>query len=201
VLAFPELFFYLFATIAVLSAVGVVVSSNPVKATLLLVLTFAACAGIWLLLRAEFLAIMLILVYVGAVMVLFLFVVMMLDINLTSLKQRVSSYLPLGVMVMLVIFAELTWVFLSDTPTSVSSDKISSENVGNTLLLGELMFTEHLYSFELAALILLVAMILALVLTLGNFNQTPSKNLDVAKQVRVSSKDRLKIIKMESEDG
>ena len=196
---FPELFFYVFASMAIISAISVVVSANPVKATLSLVLTFISCAGIWLLLQAEFLAIMLILVYVGAVMVLFLFVIMMLDINISSLRQRASKYLPLGIIVILCIFAQLAWVFLTDAPMSTNTDMLDKQG-NNTLWLGKLMFTEYLYGFELAALILLIAMILALVLTLGNFNQTPSKNLDVSKQVQVLSKDRLKIIKMDSEE-
>jgi NADH-quinone oxidoreductase subunit J len=193
-----KLLFYVFAATAVLASFGVIGSRNPVRAALFLVLAFVATAGIWLLLQAEFLGIVLILVYVGAVMVLFLFVIMMLDINLIPLREGFTRYLPLGIAVGVVVLAEMSLVLnpqffgLEHFPSPVALAVGDS----NTKMLGQLLFTEYLYAFELAAVLLLLAIVAAIVLTLRRRNRHEALYQDIGAQVRVQASDRLTMVKM-----
>lgn len=191
--------FYVFALTAVFASLGVIGSRNPVRAALFLVLAFVATAGVWLLLQAEFLGIVLILVYVGAVMVLFLFVIMMLDINLTPLKEGFARYLPIGIVVALVLLAEMavvlnpTFFGLENFPSPVALAATDS----NTKMLGQLLFTEYLFAFELAAVLLLLSIVAAIVLTLRRRHQSEALYQDVGAQIRVQASDRLTMVKME----
>jgi NADH-quinone oxidoreductase subunit J len=196
---FLEIVFYFFSAILVLSALGVITSRNPVHAALLLVLAFFTSAGIWLLLGAEFLAITLVLVYVGAVMVLFLFVVMMLDINLDSLREGYWKWFPFGALLAVVLAAEVVMVLINK---SFGIDQIPvppphAPDYSNTKELGLLIYTEYVYAFELAAVILLVAMVAAIALTLRS--RSNRKFLDSAEQVAVKRKDRVRMVSMPSE--
>ncbi len=198
-MSFPEISFYFFATVLVLSALGVITSRNPVHAVLLLVLAFFTSAGLWLMLGAEFLAITLVLVYVGAVMVLFLFVVMMLDINLDRLREGFWKWFPFGALLALVMAAEVAMVLINK---SFGIDQMPvppphAADYSNTKELGRLIYTEYVYAFELAAVILLVAMVAAIALTLRR--RSGSKFLDPAQQVVVKRKDRVRIVSMPSE--
>jgi NADH-quinone oxidoreductase subunit J len=198
-MTFNEIVFYFFSAILILAALGVITSRNPVHAALLLVLAFFTSAGIWLQLQAEFLAIVLVLVYVGAVMVLFLFVVMMLDINLARLREGFWSYLPLGALVALLLVAEMVIVLggryagFADAPAPPPLPA----GYSNTKELGRLVYTEYVYPFEIAALILLVAIISAIALTLRRRKQ--SKYQDPAQQIAVRSRDRVRIVSMRAE--
>ena len=190
------LLFYFFAAALVGSALAVITVRNPVHAVLFLVLAFFTSAAIWLLLEAEFLAITLVLVYVGAVMVLFLFVVMMLDINIAVLREGFIRYLPLGVVVALVMIAELTAVvgaknFGLDV---VAAPVRHGADYSNTKELGRVLYTDYVYAFELAAVILVVAIIAAIALTLRR--RPDSKYQDIAKQVAVKRDERVRLVKM-----
>ena len=195
-----ELFlFYSFAAVLIGSAMAVVTVRNPVHAVLFLVLAFFTSAAIWLLLEAEFLAITLVLVYVGAVMVLFLFVVMMLDINITVLREGFIRYLPLGVVVALVMVAELTAIvgaknFGLDV---VAAPVRHGADYSNTKELGRVLYTEYVYAFELASVVLVVAIIAAIALTLRRRPDTKYQN--IAKQVSVKREDRVRLIKMSAQ--
>ena len=196
---FLEIIFYSFSAILVLSALGVITSRNPVHAALLLVLAFFTSAGLWLLLGAEFLAITLVLVYVGAVMVLFLFVVMMLDINLDRLREGYWKWFPFGALLAVVMAAEVVMVLINK---SFSIDQMPvppphAPDYSNTKELGRLIYTEYVYTFELAAVILLVAMVAAIALTLRS--RSKRKFLDPSKQVAVKKKDRVRMVAMPSE--
>jgi NADH-quinone oxidoreductase subunit J len=192
-----EVLFYIFGTILVLAALGVIVSRNPVYSALSLVLCFVTSAAIWLLIEAEFLAVVLVLVYVGAVMVLFLFVVMMLDINLEELRTGFTRYAWLGWLTALAVIVEIVgvvWVRgigidVSKSPTPTAAD------YSNTL--GSVMYTKYAYPFELAAMLLLVAIVAAISLTMRK--RPGLKVQDIGKQVAVNAKDRVRIVKMESE--
>jgi NADH-quinone oxidoreductase subunit J len=197
---FETVTFYIFATILLIAALAVVTSRNPVHAALFLVLAFFTASAIWMLLRAEFLAITLVLVYVGAVMVLFLFVVMMLDINLDRLREGFWSYLPLGATVGILMVAEMALVlggryfdFMLPKP------KDYSITYSNTKELGRLLYTDYMFAFEIAAVVLLVAIIAAIALTLRQ--RKDSKGQDPSEQVRVRRADRVRIVSMPSEDG
>jgi NADH-quinone oxidoreductase subunit J len=162
--------FYLFAAVAVASAVMVVTARNPVHSVLFLILAFFNAAALFVLMGAEFLAMILVIVYVGAVAVLFLFVVMMLDINLAELREGFARYLPVGALVGLVLLAELllvagSWVFAPEAPNAVSDKLVAAEGVTNAHALGLVLYTKYVYLFQAAGLILLVAMIGAIVLT------------------------------------
>ena len=194
----PKTFlFYVFAVITVLSALRVVTARNPVHAALFLVLTFCTAAAIWMLLKAEFLAITLVLVYVGAVMVLFLFVVMMLDINLDQIRQGFWRNLPVALFVGVVVVLELAAVLMHvfsgvrdvDAPPTPAG-------YSNTKALGTLLYTEYVYPFEIAAVILLVAIVAAIALTLRGRKDT--KYNDPSAAVRVRAADRVRIVKMPS---
>ncbi|MBS57418.1 MAG: NADH:ubiquinone oxidoreductase subunit J [Chloroflexi bacterium] len=193
-----QIIFYIFGAMLLLSATMVVVIKNPIHAALFLVLSFFSSAAIWLLLNAEFLAIALVLVYVGAVMVLFLFVVMMLDINLSTLREGFARYFPLGIVIaflMVIIMGVIVSsdYFVTDTYTKIDT-LISSSN---TKLLGYTIYTNYLYQFEIAGAILLVAIIAAISLSMSKSKITKSTHPD--EQVTVKKEDRLRVIKMKTE--
>jgi NADH-quinone oxidoreductase subunit J len=189
------LFFWIFAVITVLSAFKVISSRNPVHSALYLVLTFISCAAIWILLRAEFLAITLVLVYVGAVMVLFLFVVMMLDINIDKMREGFWKNLGVAGFVGLLILIELSLVlFHSFKGVRASDAPALPANYSNTKALGALLYTEYVLAFEVAAVILLVGMVSAIALTLRR--RKDSKYFSPTDAVRTKAKDRLRIVKM-----
>ncbi|SES92684.1 NADH dehydrogenase subunit J [Nitrosomonas marina] len=196
---FQDFIFYFFSTVLIASALGVITVRNPVYSALLLVLAFVTCAGIWLLLEAEFLAITLVLVYVGAVMVLFLFVVMMLDINLEKLKEGFWKWFPLGGLVALVMVVEIAMIMFGQhfSLEEMPAPEPKAADYSNTKELGRLLYTEYVYAFELAAVLLLVAMIAAIALTLRH--REDKKTLDIAKQVNVKKTERLRIVSMQAE--
>jgi NADH-quinone oxidoreductase subunit J len=196
---FNELIFYGFSAILVGSAIGVITARNPVHAALLLVLAFCTSAAIWMQLQAEFLAITLVLVYVGAVMVLFLFVVMMLDINMARLREGFWSYLPLGALVALLLVAEMVLVLAGRFSgfSGVPNPPALPADYSNTKELGRLIYTEYVYPFEIAAVILLVAIIAAIAITLRRRKE--SKYIDPARQIEVRRQDRVRIVSMPSE--
>ena len=168
-MSFPDIIFYFFSTVLVSSALGVITARNPVHSALLLVLAFFTSSGLWLLLEAEFLAITLVLVYVGAVMVLFLFVVMMLDINLIRLREGFLKWFPFGALLALVMAAEMAMVLMGKqfgAGGNAGSASARGADYSNTKELGRLIYTEYVYAFELAAVILLVAIVAAIALTL-----------------------------------
>jgi len=194
---FETVVFYVFATLTVLSALRVITATNPVHAVMFLVLAFISASGIWLLLEAEFLAITLVLVYVGAVMVLFLFVVMMLDINLLRLREGFWRWLPFGAALAGLMAFEMIWVLgSSETSGSMTAVKHAAD-YSNTKELGRLIYTDYVYPFEIAAVILLVAMVAAIALTLRR--RKDAKSQEVHKQVSVKKSDRLRIISMRAE--
>lgn len=196
---FQTVVFYFFSTVLVLSALRVITARNPVHAALFLVLTFFTAGGIWMLLRAEFLAIALVMVYVGAVMVLFLFVVMMLDINLDRIREGFWSYLPVGAVIGLLMVVEMAIVLggkyfgLEGMPAPADP----GEGYSNTKELGRLLYTEYVYPFELASIVLLVAMIAAIALTLRKRSNV--KVVDPAAQIAVKRDDRVRIVSMRAE--
>ncbi|MEJ1164560.1 NADH-quinone oxidoreductase subunit J [Variovorax sp. CCNWLW186] len=188
--------FYLFAAVLLFAAFRVITARNPVYAALYLVLAFFQASAIWLLLRAEFLAISLVLVYVGAVMVLFLFVVMMLDINVDGLRQGFWKHFPLAAGVGALIALEMAAVLmggfrLAEPPRAGAA---VAANSSNTLELGKLLYSEYLYPLEIAAVILLVAIVAAIALTLRT--RKDSKYVNPSDQVRVKARDRVRIVQM-----
>ncbi len=199
---FTTVLFYLFAAVLVGAAVGVVVARNPVHSALFLVLAFFNSAALWLLLQAEFLAIALVLVYVGAVMVLFLFVVMMLDVNVAALREGFARHAPLGLVVaglMVVEMFQVLWVRRLGEPALLAHAQPAAVEAGvsNTKALGTLLYTQYAYPFQLAAVVLLIAIVAAIALTM---RKRPGLKLqDVSKQVAVTKADRLRIIKVEAE--
>lgn len=188
--------FYVFAIITVTCATAVVTVKNPVHAVLFLVLTFFTSAVIWLTLEAEFLAISLVLVYVGAVMVLFIFVVMMLDINVARLREGFVQYLPIGLAVAAIMLGLMLNVVTSDLfVLETGIDPIpKAADYSNTKALGGVLYTEHVFAFEIAAVILLVAIIAAISLTM---RKRPKTKYQVpSEQIKVRKADRLRIVKM-----
>ena len=196
---FETLVFYFFSAILLFAGARVITARNPVHAALFLVLAFFTAAGLWLMLEAEFLAITLVLVYVGAVMVLFLFVVMMLDINLDKLREGFWDYLPLAATVALLMVIEMAVVLggKSFGLLAAPAPQAHAANYSNTKELGRLLYTEYVYPFEIAAVILLVAIVAAIALTLRRRKETKSQN--PAEQVRVQRKDRVRLVAMASE--
>ncbi len=194
-----EVLFYIFSTILVAAALGVIASRNAVYSALSLVLCFVTSAAIWLLVEAEFLAVVLVLVYVGAVMVLFLFVVMMLDVDLEELREGFVRYAWLGwltaaaviVEIVGVVWARQLGVDISKVPVPVAAD------YSNTRELGMILYTKYAYPFELAAVILLVAIVAAIALTMRK--RPGLKVQDINRQVATRSRDRLRIIKMDAQ--
>jgi len=198
-MSIAEIIFYAVSAVLVVAALGVITARNPVHAAMFLVFAFFNSAILWLLMEAEFLAIVLVLVYVGAVMVLFLFVVMMLDINVAQLREGFTRYAPLGFIIAGVVVAEIAsvvWVRSLGVEPGATVPAMPSAG-GNTRALGELLYTKYLYPFELAAVILLLAMVAAIVLTMRH--RTGLKTQDVAAQVSVRAKDRIRIVKMDAE--
>ena len=195
-----EILFWVFAAILSVSALAMITVRNPVHAALLLVLCFFTSAAIWLLMEAEFLAVVLILVYVGAVMVLFLFVVMMLDINVEEVRARVTRYALFGAIVAGVVVFEIVSVVWTRSGSGTNVDAVAASlpaNHSNTAELGQLLYTEYVYPFELAAVLLLVAIVAAISLTMRK--RAGLKQQNIAKQVAVRREDRIRIVKMPSE--
>jgi NADH-quinone oxidoreductase subunit J len=196
---FKTFVFYVLSAIMVFAALRVITARNPVQAALFLVLAFFTAGGIWLLLSAEFLAIVLIMVYVGAVMVLFLFVVMMLDINLDRLRQGFWSYLPVGALIGILLVVEMALVLggryfgLEAMPEPPATQA----GYSNTRELGRLLYTDYVYPFELASLLLLVAMIVAVTLTLRK--RKGVRYLNPSEQVSVKRADRVELVSMAAE--
>jgi NADH-quinone oxidoreductase subunit J len=197
-MTFQSIIFYVFAATLILSALRVITARNPVHAAMFLVLSFFTAAALWLLIYAEFLAITLVLVYVGAVMVLFLFVVMMLDINFDKLREGFWRHLPVAATVAILMAAQMALLLWGTAlKLHTASPGAPAAVASNTKNLGRILYTEYLLPFELAAVVLLVAMVAAIALTFRGRRNVKSQ--DIAAQVRVKSKDRLKIIAMRAE--
>ncbi len=198
------IFFYLFATITVASAFMVISVRNPVHAVLFLILAFVNSAGLFMLAGAEFLALLLIVVYVGAVAVLFLFVVMMLDVDFAELRQGLLQYLPVGGLVAFIVLAELlmvlgSWAFAPGTGTAVVQPIPDMADVSNIEALGNILYTRYVFFFQIAGLILLVAMIGAIVLTLQH--RPNVRRQDISEQVARTPETAIEVRKVESGKG
>ena len=193
-----NILFYLYAATLVGAALGVVLARNSVHSAMFLVLAFFTSSGLWLLLGAEFLAIVLVLVYVGAVMVLFLFVVMMLDINIAQMKEGFTRYAPLGALIALIVIAEIAYaVWYRPLDLNLLGAARVVEDPSNTHSLGTVLYTVYVYPFQLAAVLLLLAIVAAITLTM---RQRPNlKKQDISAQVAVRKADRLQIVQVASE--
>ncbi len=192
------LLFYGFAAILVIAALGLITSRNPVHSALFLVLAFFQSSMLWLLMEAEFLAVVLLLVYVGAVMVLFLFVVMMLDINMERMREGYTRYMPLGIGVAVVVILEIgnvIWFRSQDLPF-LTVPEPHPAGYSNTKELGSVLYTEYVYAFELAAFVLLLAIVAAITLTMRR--RPGLKTQNIAEQVTVRREDRVRLVQMES---
>lgn len=198
-MGFEKIVFYAFSAIMIIAALAVVSLRHSVKAVLSLVVCFFAAAAIWMMLEAEFLSVSLILVYVGAVMVLFLFVVMMLDVDYAAIKQGFTRYLPIGVIAVLAFFGAMYLLIHSGifNAQNVPVPAPHPADYSNIRELGLLMYTQYFYPFELAAIILLVAIIAAISLTFRGTKQRKVQN--VAEQVKTRKSDRLRVVKMAAE--
>lgn len=197
-MSYKEIIFYVFAAILVFAALRVITVRNPVHAALFLVLTFFTSAVLWLLLEAEFLAIALVLIYVGAVMVLFLFVVMMIDINIGRIRSGFSRYLPVGIAVALVMVTEMGLI-VGSRFFEVQGPKPAPADFSNTEALGRVLYTQYVYPFEIAAVILLVAIIAAIVLTMRHRPQLKYQN--PAAQIKVRSEARMRLVDLRQDKG
>ena len=196
---FPLILFAGWSGVLIAAAVGVILARNPVHSVLFLVLCFVISAAIWLLLQAEFLAVALVLVYVGAVMVLLLFVVMMLDINVERMREGLTRYAPLGILIGLLLAAQLSsvwWLRRSGLDLAPPSESLVFEE-GNTKALGSLLYSEHLYAFEIAGYILLLAIVGAITLTLRR--RRGLRLQQVSEQVAVRAGSRVRLVKMPAE--
>lgn len=196
--------FYLFASITVASAVMVISSRNPVHSVLFLILAFFNSAGLFVLMGAEFLAMILVVVYVGAVAVLFLFVVMMLDVNVAEMREGFLQYLPIGLLVGIVLLAELAlvggaWVLTPEIEASVAQPTAPPSEISNTEALGRILYTDYVYLFQASGLILLVAMIGAIVLTLRSREGVKRQN--IAKQNAKTRGEAVTLVKVQSGEG
>ena len=196
--------FYIFASVAIASGVMVISARNPVHSVLFLILAFFNSAGLFVLMGAEFLAMILVVVYVGAVAVLFLFVVMMLDINFVELRQGFLRYTPIGALLGIILLAELalifgSWVVVPKTETIVSAPMPPVLEVSNTLALGQLLYTKYIYFFQAAGLILLVSMVGAIVLTLRK--RPGVRKQTIADQIARKRKDTIEVVKVEPGSG
>lgn len=194
-------FFYCFSAVLLFASFRVITAKNPVHAALFLVLAFFQASGIWMLLKAEFLSIALVLVYVGAVMVLFLFVVMMLDINMDKIRDGFWKHFPLAATIGVVIALEMIWVIMGNVrkaePTQMAATAVQAVGqYSNTKELGKLLYTQYLYPVQIAAVILLVAIVAAIALTLRG--RKDSKHVSPHDQIKVKARDRMEIIKMEA---
>jgi NADH-quinone oxidoreductase subunit J len=196
---FTTLAFLVFAAVAVMSAGGVITVRNPVHAALFLVLTFFTVACTWILAGAEFLGVALILVYVGAVMVLFLFVVMMLDVDVEPMREGFVRYLPLGLLVAVVMLIEMLTLIgvKAEFASTFGEDPAAAEGLSNTAWIAHALFTDYLLPFEVAAVILTIAVVAAVMLTLRRRSGTKHQN--PAEQSRVRAQDRVRLIKMTAE--
>lgn len=198
-MGFEKIIFYVLFAITFFSSLGVITARNPVYSVLYLVLTFFTVAMVWVMLEAEFLGIVLVLVYVGAVMVLFIFVVMMLDINLVPLREGFTRYLPVGLFVAMVMIAEMIVVV---GPGNFGSDKYQAlkhtAEYSNTEELGSVLYTVYVYPFEIASVILLVAIVAAISLTLRK--RPENKTIDPAEQIKVKRQERIRMVKMDAEN-
>ena len=195
-----QIIFYLFAAVALISALMVVTQNNPVRCVLFLVVTFFACAVLWLLMSAEFLALILILVYVGAVMTLFLFVVMMLNIDTESIKTHLVRHLPFG----LILVALLTGLLMVAVPEKWYVNAVQKvvspgamQKLSNTEAIGMALFTDYVFAFELAAVLLLTAIVAAI--TLAHTGVHRSKRQNVVQQIMTRKEDRVKLVSMKAE--
>ena len=198
------IFFYLFAGVCIASATMVVTARNPVHSVLFLILAFVNAAGLFMLLGAEFLAMILIVVYVGAVAVLFLFVVMMLDVDFAELRQGFLNYLPIGGVVGAVLLTELlfivgAWVIKPGVPKAITAPIPAASDISNTLALGLVLYTRYVYFFEAAGVILLIAMIGAIVLTLQH--KPDAKRQVIAEQLARRRASAIDIVKVKSGQG
>lgn len=196
---FVSFLFYAFAAILLFAATQVITARNPVHAALFLVLSFFSAAAIWLLLRAEFLAIVLVLVYVGAVMVLFLFVVMMLDINMDKLREGFWGRLPLAAIIGVVVALEMSAVLLKGFMRPDNAGPIPDSTIGQTKALGLEIYTNYVFAFEVAAAILLLAIIAAVALTIRR--RKDIKYVDPSEAVKVKREDRIRIVSMKAESN
>ncbi len=195
-----ELLFYLFGAILIVAALAVISARNPVYSALALVMCFISSAAIWLLLEAEFLAVVLVLVYVGAVMVLFLFVVMMLDVNLAELRQGFTRFAWLGWLTALAVIIEIAGVIWARGGLGIDAARGAAPEpaaYSNTLELGSVLYTWYAYPLELAAMVLLVAIVAAITLTMRR--RAGLKQQDIGAQVAVRRSERLRIVKMAPE--
>jgi NADH-quinone oxidoreductase subunit J len=196
---FTTVLFYVFSAILIFAATRVITDRNPVHAALYLVLSFFSSAAIWMLLKAEFLAIVLVLVYVGAVMVLFLFVVMMLDITLGNVREGFWRYFPLAATVGVIIVLEMAAVLFRGFWAPDVQAPAAAAMIGDTAALGRLIYTEYIYAFEIAALLLLVAIVAAVALTLRR--RKDSRYFDPGAAVKVKRGDRIRIVSMKPESN
>ena len=198
-MTFEQILFYLFSAVLLTAAIGMVTVRNPVYAALCLILSFFTTAVLWLLLEAEFLGIVLVLVYVGAVMVLFLFVIMMLDINAVVLREGFARYLPVGLLVAVTIAVEMILVLQRSGFDSGTYQVAAAHaaDYSNTKELGQVLYSQYLYPFEIAGVVLLVAIIAAIMLTLRQRTGVLKQNID--QQLRVKAEERVKLVKMKSE--
>jgi NADH-quinone oxidoreductase subunit J len=197
-------FFYLFSAVLIASGAMVIGARNPVHSVLFLILAFVNAAGLFVLLGAEFLAMILIVVYVGAVAVLFLFVVMMLDVDFVELRQGFLDYLPVGALVGVVVLAELllvlgSWVFAPDALSNISAPVPPPDGLSNTAAIGQILYTRYVYFFQAAGMVLLVAMVGAIVLTLRH--KEGVKRQSVAAQIARSPATAIEVRKVESGKG
>jgi len=199
------IFFYAFASVLVLSAAMVISARNPVHSVLFLILAFFNAAGLFVMLGAEFIAMILVIVYVGAVAVLFLFVVMMLDINFTELRRGMMQHAPVGAMVGGVLLSEFIWMYMAWSSAPAAASRVAypipvpEAGISNTHALGMVLYTEYVFLFQIAGLILLVAMIGAIVLTLRS--RPGVRRQSVEAQVNRNAKDVLKIEKITTGSG
>jgi NADH-quinone oxidoreductase subunit J len=198
-MSFQTFVFYAFSAILVFAGLRVITTRNPVHAALWLVLSFFSAAGVWLLLQAEFLAIALVLVYVGAVMVLFLFVVMMLDVNFDKMRERFKSYIPVAATVGILVLVEMALVLVGGYlgGERTVAPPAAAAGYSNTRALGLQIYTDYAYPFEIAAMILLVAIIAAIALTHRRRRETKHQN--PTEQVRVHRNDRLRVLNIPAE--
>ncbi|HEY1363324.1 MAG TPA: NADH-quinone oxidoreductase subunit J [Xanthobacteraceae bacterium] len=200
----PALFFYLFAGICVAAAFMVIAAKNPVHSVLFLILAFVNAAGLFVLLGAEFLAMILIIVYVGAVAVLFLFVVMMLDVDFAELRQGFLQYLPIGALIGIILLTELllvlgTWAITADVTKAIATPIPPLATMLNTEALGHVLYTRYIYFFQAAGVVLLVAMVGAIVLTLHH--KPHVKRQDIARQLARSKAGAIDIVKVRPGQG
>ena len=204
---FTTVLFYLFSLALVVSGLKVITSRNPVQSALFLVLAFFSAAAIWMLLQAEFLSILLVLVYVGAVMVLFLFVVMMLDINVDVLRRDFGKFVPVAMVVGAIIVLEMALVLwhgyggtttaLHDATTQAAAATTDGTPMANTRLIGKVIYTDYIFAFEVAGLVLLVAIIAAIGLTVDH--RKDSKRQIISNQLKTRREDRVRLVKVKSE--